>query len=473
MKKGIFSKMVAAYTIIVALSFFIIATVLSLWFQNYYFQQRKNQLESNAELIKPYAVDKFVTQDNNVTERDWEKILYILSTSSSADIWITDNNGFINQVSNKNHQQLIGKQVFQRDLDTLRLKQSVEIKGTYENILSTPSHIYIMPVIEDRSFIGSVIMITPLSQLKEPLKNVYRIIWFSALLAIIVSSIIIYHFSEKIILAPLAKINSVAKKISKGEVEKRVEIISNDEIGELAESFNSMADNIEKVENHRREFISNVSHEIRSPITSIKGFIGGILDGVIPKEKENYYLSIAYEEIQRLTRLVNDLLDLSAIEAGQFRLRIEELDINELIRITVIKFETKIKAKGLKVDVCFAEDNLYIAGDRDRLVQVLTNLVDNAIKYVSEGGNIKICTKTKGDKVLVTVFNDGPLISKEDISHIWDRFYKADKSRTAKMSTGLGLPIARNILTQLGEDIWVENREGEGVIFSFTLKRVK
>lgn len=472
MKKGIFSKMVAAYIIIIALSFFIIATVLSFWFQNYYFNQRKSQLESNSELIKPYAVAQ-LRNENTVTQSEWQSILSVLSAISNADIWVSDRYGIIYRVSDKKYEELLGKQVFEKDFDTLRLKQSVEYKGTLQNILSTPSHIYIMPVVDNGDFYGSVIMVTQLSELQEPLKNVYRIIWFSAILAIIISSIIIYHFSQKIILAPLAKINAVAKKIAKGEVEKRVEIVSDDEIGELAESFNLMADNIEKVENNRREFISNVSHEIRSPITSIKGFIGGILDGVIPKEKENYYLSIAYEEIQRLTRLVNDLLDLSAIEAGQFRLRIEELNINELIRITVIKFETKVKAKALNVDVCFSEDNLYIAGDRDRLVQVLTNLVDNAIKYVNEGGNIKICTKTKGDKVIVTVFNDGPLISKEDIIHIWDRFYKADKSRTAKMSTGLGLPIARNILTQLGEDIWVENREGEGVLFTFTLKRVK
>jgi signal transduction histidine kinase len=302
---------------------------------------------------------------------------------------------------------------------------------------------------------------------------VYRIIWATAMFAIMISSFIIYYFSERIIIKPLADINGVAKKISKGEVEKRVQIISNDEIGELAESFNYMADNLEKVEKARRDFISNVSHEIRSPITSIKGFIGGVLDGVIPKDKENYYLSIAYEEIQRLTRLVNDLLDLSAIEAGQFKLRMSELDINEIIRLTVIKFEQKIKEKKLNVDVCFNLEHQYVYGDRDRLIQVMTNLIDNAIKYVSEGGEIYICTKIKGDKVLITVFNNGPTIPKEDIPKIWDRFYKSDKSRTSKISTGLGLPIVRNILTQHGEDIWVENKEGAGVTFTFTLKRIK
>ena len=192
---------------------------------------------------------------------------------------------------------------------------------------------------------------------------------------------------------------------------------------------------------------------------------------MIPQEKEKYYLSIAYEEIQRLTRLVNDLLDMSAIEAGGFSLRIMEVDINEIIRLTVIKHETKIKDKRASVDVCFDEDNLFVAGDKDRLVQVITNLLDNSIKYVNEGGKIKISSKTKGKKAFISVFNEGK-IAEEDLIHIWDRFYKADKARTAKDSTGLGLSIVRNIITQLQEDIWVENKDN-GVYFTFTLTKVK
>jgi len=290
---------------------------------------------------------------------------------------------------------------------------------------------------------------------------------------VITTSIIIYYFSQKIIIKPLSKINSVARKISKGEVEKRVIIDSNDEIGELAESFNTMADSLEKVEKNRRDFMSNVSHELRSPITSIKGFIGGILDGVIPKDKENHYLQIAYDEVQRLTRLVNDLLDLAAMESGKFSLRVTEIDINEIIKLCIIKFEPKINDKKLKVDVLLQDEHLYVEGDRDRLIQVLTNLIDNSIKYVPDGGNIKLSTKIKGDKLLVSVFNDGPNIEENELRRIWDRFYKSDKARTSKISTGLGLPIARNILSQLGEDIWVENKaKDQGVTFIFTLTRV-
>ncbi|ERI93111.1 ATPase/histidine kinase/DNA gyrase B/HSP90 domain protein [Clostridiales bacterium oral taxon 876 str. F0540] len=476
LKKGLFSKMVFTYTIIIALSFIIIAAFLSVWFENYYFNQRRHQLEKESLFIKPYVFDFFKNSSDNreYSQEQRDAALKFFSAYSSADIWLEDKIGYVYAVSDEKYQSLIARQVFTKGLEEMRFNKIYEMKGTYGDIIKNQSHIYGIPVIDsDSNFYGAIIMITPLDEIRSPLKNVYRIIWITAIFAIIISCFIIYYFSERILIKQLAAINAVAKKISKGDVGKRVEVNSNDEIGELAESFNYMADSLEKVEKARREFISNVSHEIRSPITSIKGFIGGILDGVIPKDKENYYLSIAYEEIQRLTRLVNDLLDLSAIEAGQFKLRIDEFDINEIIRLTVIKFETRIKEKKLDVDVCFNLEHQYVAGDRDRLIQVMTNLIDNAIKYVNEGGKVYICTKVKGEKVLVSVFNSGPLIAREDLPHIWDRFYKSDKSRTQKISTGLGLPIVRNILTQHGEDIWVENKEGEGVTFVFTLKRIK
>ena len=201
-----------------------------------------------------------------------------------------------------------------------------KLKVPYAGIFDKTVRVYGTPIKTDAGiFKGSIILYNSIEEMSASLKRVYEIIWVSAIFAIIFSCIVIYYFAQKIIIKPLAEINYVAKRISNGDVDKRVYLKSNDEIGELAQSFNFMADSVEKNEKNRREFISNVSHEIRSPITSIKGFIGGILDGVIPREKEKYYLSIAYEEIQRLTRLVNDLLDMSAIEAGEFSLRIMEV----------------------------------------------------------------------------------------------------------------------------------------------------
>lgn len=475
-KNSLVSKMIMTFTTIIAVSFIIMASFLSIWFEGYYFNERKSLLDKQGKSIATSAlraIDEKQVSSANKLQEDLE----FSSSTLGADILLTDGMGYVYAVSSENYKNLLFSNLNIKEMDELRFGNAIEKKGKMGEPFNGQCHIYMKPIFvkESQNFRGVIVMVTPLEQIKAPLTRVYSIIWICAILAVIISSIIIYYFSQRMLINPLAKINGVAKKIAKGEVERRVYIDSNDEIGELAKSFNVMADSLEQVEKNRRDFMSNVSHELRSPITSIKGFIGGILDGVIPKDKENYYLNIAYEEIQRLTRLVNDLLDLAAMESGKFSLRISELDIVEIVKICVIKFEQRINMKKLKVDVVFPEDHIYVAGDRDRMIQIVTNLLDNALKYVSENGKIKITIKIKGEKVHVSVYNDGPTISEEDIQHIWDRFYKADKSRTSKISTGLGLPIVRNILTQLGEDIWVENKEKdkeEGVIFTFTLTRV-
>ncbi|MBV4431731.1 HAMP domain-containing histidine kinase [Clostridium tyrobutyricum] len=471
MKKGLFSKLVATFTAIIVVSFVMTSAFLSYWFESYYFNQRKYELLRESELIKERALQYL---NGNITSDDINNTITYIGNYLSADIWLVDNYGYVYSVSKNQHKKLIAtsKQIVTSDLAELRQNKTIDKRGTYSDVFIAPVHTFEIPIFENDTFRGAIMMHTSLSELKEPLRRVYEIIWSSAALAIIISCIVIYYFSQRIIIRPLGKINNVAEKISKGDVEKRVYIDSKDEIGVLAKSFNSMADSLEAVDKNRRQFISNVSHEIRSPITSIKGFIGGILDGVIPRDKQRYYLSLTYSEIQRLTRLVNGLLDLSSIEAGQFKLKIEKLDINETIRLCIIKFESKINNKKLKVDVYMEDDKLFVLSDKDRTIQIITNIIDNAIKYVSEGGNIKVSTKSKSNKAIISIFNDGPSISEEDLKHIWDRFYKGDKSRTVKVSTGLGLSIVRSILTQLGEDIWVKNKESGGVEFTFTLKRI-
>lgn len=467
-KKGLFSKMVATYILIISMSFIIIAAFLSFWFEGYFFEQRKSQLLTEAQIVSNAAVQYL---HGNTSLDKTNDILEYVSNYANIDIILFDRYGYAYAVSNQEHKELIGQQLLSEDLGDLREGKLVEKNNILANVFKEPVHTYEVPVFYRGVFQGAVVINTSINEIKDLLKRVYEIIWISAIIAIISSSFIIYSFSEKILIKPLAKINDAADKIAKGEVSRRVNIQTNDEIGELARSFNSMADSLEEVEKNRRDFISNVSHELRSPITSIKGFIGGVLDGIIPKEKEKYYLSIAYDEIQRLTRLINDLLDLSAIEAGKFSLNIKPQDINEIIKLSIIKFETAIKSKKINVDVWLEDEEVYILADKDKIIQVMTNLIDNAIKYVEPGGNIEIGARIKGQKVLVWVFDDGPNISKEDEKHVWDRFYKGDKSRTSKVSTGLGLSIVRRIINQHNEDIWLENKENKGVKFIFTLKK--
>lgn len=467
-KKGLFSKMFLTYIVIIAVSFVLTATVLSLWFQGYYLEQRKAQLKSESQFIMA-AARQYLNQEISVERVN--NILNQIGQYINTDIFVTDNYGYLYAVSNTKYEGMIGKQIITKDLEILRFGNDVDVQGNYDGKFKEKVHTFIIPIKDGGIFKGAIMMNTSINEINGPLKKVYVIIWLSVMFAIITSCIVIYYFSQRIIIKPLAQINMVSEKISKGEVDRRVQISSNDEIGELAKSFNYMADSLEAVDKNRRDFISNVSHEIRSPITSIKGFIGGILDGVIPEEKQKYYLALTFDEIQRLTRLVNDLLDLSAMESGQMKFKLEHIDINEVLRLSVLKFETKIKAKKLNVDVCFEGDSLLVLADKDRVIQVVTNLLDNAIKYVCEAGDMKIYTRKKGEKVLISIFNNGPSIPNEDIKHIWDRFYKVDKSRTSKVSSGLGLSIVTNILSQLGEDVWVENKEGGGVTFTFSLKR--
>ncbi|MEG2353179.1 MAG: HAMP domain-containing sensor histidine kinase [Clostridium sp.] len=468
-QKGLFSKMIASSIIIISISFIMVATIMSIWFDSHMMSIKKDniikQLDVVNDLVVRYSYDD-VSLDN------LENSIEFIAKYLEADIWILDKAGYLYSTSNYNQIDYIGQQMMSDDLKELEENDVIDHKGYYNEVYDKSVYTVAVPAkTYYGEFVGVIVVNSSMEQVTQSLKSIYKIIWILALLFISLWYIVLYWFSQKYIVKPLDEINSTAKKIAIGEVERRVNINSDDEIGELAHSFNYMADFLEKNENNRRRFISDVSHEIRSPITSIKGFIGAVLDGVIPSGKQNQYLAMAYEETNRLTRLVNNLLDLSALESGKQSLKYEELDINELIRLTVLKFETKISERDLKINVFFDTEKLSVMADRDKLIQVLVNLVDNAIKYASDGGNVKVDVRTKGKKALISIYNDGEAIKEEHIKHIWQRFYKADKSRTSKVSTGLGLPIVREIMTQFGEDIWVVNKDS-GVCFNFTLKRV-
>ncbi|QAA30730.1 sensor histidine kinase [Clostridium manihotivorum] len=469
-KNSLVSKLLMTFTLIIATCLVVIAIVLSVWFENYHFNQRKQQLDLQAALISKERINVY---NGNSQLEDLSSVANYVSLSIGADIVVTDYRG-VAISSSESKQSLLRTQIIDsKNVEDLKSGKSIEDRNGKNRAFGDSQYVYYKPIMYGDTFIGSIVMTTPLEQIKGQLKQVYTIIWVSILVALVISSIIIYYVCDRLLIIPLAKINTAAKRLAKGDIENRVYIRSKDEIGELADSFNTMAESLEEVEKNRREFISNVSHELRSPITSIKGFIAGILDGIIPLEKEKYYLGIAYEEIQRLTRLINDLLDLSAMEAGKLKLNVSEININEIIRHCTISLEQKIKEKRLKVDVVLEGQNLYVAGDRDRLIQVVNNLIDNAIKYCNENGNVKISTRSKGNKALISVYNDGATLTEKEKTYIWDRFYKSDKSRTNKVSTGLGLPIVRHILSLHGEDIWVENKTGDkGVIFTFSLKKV-
>lgn len=463
---SIVSKLVATFAVILAISYMIIATLISVWVQYNYIYERRSRLEDTAAFVE-FNVERFKANDVKKTNLT-TTLQYLGSGINNSDILILDERNMVFLVSRPELSDWIFKEFPQTNLDKLRNGQVQEISR-----MEGPDKeyfIYISPMLNESTYEGAVVILTPESAIRDQINIMFQIIWISSLLALIASIFIIYYFAQRILIRPLYELDGVADKMTKGDFSQRAVVSSDDEIGHLADSFNVMAQSMENTDKNRREFISNISHELRSPITSIRGFIAGILDGIIPKDKENYYLNVVYEEINRLARLVNDLLDLSAMESGKFSMNITEVDLNDIIRVSIVKFETKINAKKLKVDVTLDAEHQFVAADRDRLIQVVTNLLDNAVKHCPEEGHIEVGTKVKGKKVTVSIYNDGLPIAEEDIKNIWARFYKADRSRTVKESTGLGLPIVRNILTQLGENVWVENRE-TGVLFQFTLSK--
>jgi len=302
---------------------------------------------------------------------------------------------------------------------------------------------------------------------------VFKLFIFSGGVAIFLSIILVYIFSLRFT-RPLKQINNAAKIIAGGEFRNRLVVNTEDEIGQLADSFNQMVEDLQKLEEMRRGFIANVSHELRTPMTSIRGFIEGILDGTIPPDRQENYLIIVRDETNRLNRLVNDLLDLAKMESGEITLNIKPFDINELVRICVIKLETLITSKSLEIEANFENDNLLVIADRDSIERVIINLLHNAVKFSNENGRIILETVKNKEKILISIKDDGVGIDEIDKKRVWDRFYKSDKSRGMdKTGTGLGLAIVKNIINEHKQDIWVESEIGLGTKFTFTLDYFK
>ncbi|WP_297633789.1 HAMP domain-containing sensor histidine kinase [uncultured Clostridium sp.] len=470
-KNSLVYKLIITFTLILAAISILVAGTLSIWFKGYYFNQKKEQFNSQSAIIENAAIT-YLAADTHAHLSTLKNVMDFVSKSINADILITDQIGYTYAVSSITHEdyKFSNLDIPQKEMDILKSGKSI----VYNNIAGNNGneYVYLKPVFKGNYFSGIIVMITPLNSINASLIKAIETIWATAIIGVIIGAIIVYFYGKRRLIEPLDKINNAVRRLARGEVNEKIDMERNDEIGELANSFNVMAESLKTVDENRRAFISNVSHELRSPITSIKGFISGILDGVIPRDKEGYYLKIVYDETERLSRLINDLLDISSMEAGKVKLTIQELDINSLIKLCVAKFEGKIKDAGVDMDVTLEMAHQYVYADNDKIIQVLTNLIDNAIKYGNENGHIKIDTKSKGDKLYVSIYNEGPTLTQEQLVKIWDRFYKADISRTNKVSTGLGLPIVRLILTEHGEDIWVENFKDKGVVFTFTLKKV-
>ncbi len=326
-----------------------------------------------------------------------------------------------------------------------------------------------VPFVRGDKVLGAVLIRTRAQVVEGDISSLILPLIILVLLLTLFAGVAIF-FAMRSLMRPMQNLTRAARAISDGDFTVRVPTEKQTrEITELSRAFNTMTEQIQGNDENRREFVANVSHELRSPITSISGFINGMLDGTIPEEEHRRYMEIVAGETRRLTRLIQDLLALSRLEKDDAALSMSEFDICELLRQTVIRRVQDLEGKQMDVECLFDPDPCPVYADRDRIVQVAVNLLDNAIKFTPEKGRIVLSVSRTGQKVRVEVRDNGIGIAREDRDRVFERFFTADRAHTAGKGTGLGLSICQRIMQMHGESIQLLDTQ-EGAAFAFTLK---
>ena len=464
--KTIFHKFAFIYIMIFLISFiFIIVGVRSVL--EYYF------INNESELIMKRAsnFEKIVNEQYfNVLSLDLlQEQIMILDGYTGANIWLISQTGELYKTSN--------------DLDTesiANMPNLTEDIVTVFNGTSTQREVFYEGVYEDRILrvgypfhlgnnLYAMFINVPMPEIEDTISKVSLIIFVSLAISGFLAVILIFLITKRMGYE-IKVINDAAKYISEGNFDKKIIINRKDELGELANSFNLMADELNKQENTKRMFISSLSHDLRTPLTTIKGYTIGILDGTIEKDKQERYLNIVKNESERLIKMINDLLDLSKMESGALILNKTDFDLSNVIINVLDSFEQKIINKRIKLTIDLSKEKVFAHGDLASIQRVIYNLLDNATKFVDEDGSISIRTELKNDKYFVGISNTGRVLSEKELSVIWDRFSKLDKSRgMEKTSSGLGLSIVKEIIKAHHETIDVYSSADIGVAFVFTV----
>ena len=409
-------------------------------------------------------------------EEDGEDFLNIalpLTEVSGNDIFITDINGAV-MICACSEWQENGKCMHSSYIIPENVLQKVkEDKPTPQistlNMYKYPHYVTFMPMNSERKHF--VFATSPLSEAHTLLSRISRLFYLWAIIPLVFMVVAIYIMTYRLT-KPLKSMSVAAKAMAKGDFSKRVPVTSDDEIGELAASFNMMTNSLSRLESMRRSFVGNVSHELKTPMTTIGGFIDGILDGTIKDADRNYYLNIVSQEVKRLSRLVNGMLSVSKLESGEAALKISEFDFYELLCTIMISQEQRIEEKQLDIVGLDNMQSTKLFADKDMLYQVVYNLIDNAIKFTDNSGKISFTLEEDGKNVTFTVTNTGKGIAAAELPYIFERFYKGDKSRSdVKNSTGLGLYIVKTIVSAHGGKISVMSKENQFTAFKVLLPK--
>ena len=468
MKKKLISVFFGIYILLGVLGFFVVTYVGS--------HLLENQLEKSISSDMYQTAHRIAESDlvsHSITSSDMEKIQNNLSLATGNDtiIWIINSNGQLILSTRKDisPDHPIDLDGFNPASWGSNYYQIGNFYGYFpEARLST-----IAPIIEDMNIKGYVAVHYLMSDLYQSRSALLWIIQLLYIITYLVAAALFLWYS-RYIRRPLREITKGASEFANGNLSYQIPVDSENELGYLAKNLNYMADKLNRNGEYQRQFISNISHDFRSPLTSIKGYVEAMIDGTIPVEMQEKYLKIISYEAERLEKLTRGLLTLNELDMKKRMMHIQRFDINDTIKNTAATFEGICTSRQIRLELLLSGHELYVRADMEQIQQVLYNLLDNAIKFSNDNSSVQIETTVKSGKVFVSVKDYGTGIPKESLGKIWDRFYKIDASRGKdRKGTGLGLSIVKEIINAHNQNIDVISTEGVGTEFIFTLEKTK
>lgn len=480
-KNNIFAKYFILFATIFLVVLSMLGTTLTLLVNAYTQNENTKLLKGNVNSIANTVNSTLIVQDMNdfySVEKDMIcTSLEIISNTINADIFVCDVEGNIIMCKEKSESPPLNGKLPVCPYHNTKVIDNNILKCVYEGgyvgrgvVNDTLSYIVGMPIYSGDTIIGSVFATTENTANTLTLA-VMRIFIASALVCLSIAFVAIWYLTKNFV-RPLKQMSTAAKKFAIGDFSYRVKVTGDDELADLGKAFNDMADSLDTLESSRRSFVSNVSHELRTPMTSIGGFIDGILDGTIPRDKQDYYLNIISGEIRRLSRLVVAMLNMSKIESGSFEMKPTNYDISEQIIHILLTFEQKIEEKNIEIQNLENLQPTYIVADTDMIYQVIYNIFDNAVKFTNEGGYINISMINTANDVEVHIKNSGIGIKSEELPKVFERFYKVDKSRSLDAKgAGLGLYIVKMMVEMHGGKIWAKSDDDSSAEFIFKLPK--
>lgn len=473
MQKSVFRQYFLVCASLVLCSILLLG-LLFLWFISRFYEEDKNQLLISSSQRGASSVMVEYQRNGKLDVNQMHYFFYPMSQSINAIFFVTDTEGeclYCTELADCDHKEHILPQAI---LQAAKMQGSYTELGRLDGLYDQNFYTAAVPVTTLKGEAIAYVFASSYGSLQTDsfTGTTLRIFISAAILALLLTSVVVYFVSVRLA-RPLRQMAEAAGRFGQGDFTPRLPVNSSNEIGQLAVSLNNMAQSLSVAEATRRSFVANVSHELKTPLTSIGGFIDGILDGTVPQNEQRRYLTIVSEETGRMTRLVRTMLDLSRIEAGALELQKRRINLVDTVCRALFSFEHTIEKKGLSVEG-LKHDKVMVDADPDLLHQVIYNLTENAVKFCNEGGALSFAFGQDGQNVSVTIRNTGAGLSKEELGRVFDRFYKSDQSRGLdKNGVGLGLYIVKTILNLHGGSITAESVGGDHCSFTVYLPQSK